>query len=373
MLYVLILIIKKRQIVFHKNMSWLFLWMFITLLFTFNTEVISFNISYHLWMIFNVLFVFLFYQLHDLEQHVLLSLYIDSFVIMATVGIIQFILGVLGIQLSTITQWWIQGVLPRINGFSYEPSYYSTYMILGWGMCFYFMNFSKENLNLKMIFNLSVKNVYWLLTLAIILSSSRMAIIFIVCIEIFIKLIYPFKNKKIVKATLKKMFLFLLLFLLLILIIVFINKYVYDLEFLLAGLGINGGTAHSKMERINKLETTLEIFKNHYLFGTGLGGVNVETAKFNGLNPFMVDLSTITSINVTAELLLASGLIGFICFVVYIFKVFKLYNRADRYTKALLIGFAFIIFMLQMNQNILRPYFWIHLALIIYNEKNIIE
>lgn len=369
MVYILILSIKRKKLNVSIDMIWLFLWVFITLLFTFNTDVVSFNISYHAWMIFNVIFVFSFYQLNGLKQNKIICLYIDSFIILAFVGIIQFILGILGFQLSTITQWWIQGVLPRINGLCYEPSYYSTYMILGWGICFYLVYFFKDKLDLKLMFNFSVKQVYWLLTLAIVLSSSRMGIVFIVFCELFIKFIYPLKDAKIKKSTVKNCFIFLMFIIILILVIYIINKYIYSLDFLLAGLGINGGTAHSKVERITKMETTLEIFKNHYLFGTGLGGVNVEMAKASGLNPFAVDLSSTTSVNVTTELLLASGIIGFLCFAIYIFKLFKLFNKVDIYTKSLLVSFAFILIMLQMNQNILRPYFWIHLGVILYIKK----
>ena len=44
---------------------------------------------------------------------------------------IQFALPVLGLGAPLVKQWWIPGFLPRVNGFSYEPSYLATYLLIG--------------------------------------------------------------------------------------------------------------------------------------------------------------------------------------------------------------------------------------------------
>lgn len=61
--------------------------------------------------------------------------YIICFFIMGIIGLIQWLLQFFDIYFF-VTQ--ISNMY-RCNGFSYEPSYYSTYMIMGWTVCAYLL------------------------------------------------------------------------------------------------------------------------------------------------------------------------------------------------------------------------------------------
>ena len=102
------------------------IWAVLVLLFTFNTVLPSINLGYNLWLIFNILVIFSIVRLIKDKDMLfrIFRLYIISFIAMGIIGILQFLCGVIGIDNVYITQWWVPGVLPRVNGFSFEPSYY---------------------------------------------------------------------------------------------------------------------------------------------------------------------------------------------------------------------------------------------------------
>ena len=62
---------------------------------------------------------------------ILLKLYLASYAFVAAFGIVQFISPILGGPALLVEQWWLPGRVPRVNGFSYEPSYFATYLIMG--------------------------------------------------------------------------------------------------------------------------------------------------------------------------------------------------------------------------------------------------
>src|SRR5581483_9794397 len=45
--------------------------------------------------------------------------------------ILQFVLPLFGYPSPFVTEWWIKDQLARANGFSYEPSYLGTYLLIG--------------------------------------------------------------------------------------------------------------------------------------------------------------------------------------------------------------------------------------------------
>lgn len=95
----------------------------------------------------------------------------------------------------------------------------------------------------------------------------------------------------------------------------------------------------------------------------GIVITNNETAKqFEGMNIFV-------------ETLAGSGIIGFIFFLIFLISVFYypyiqsrfLFKNREFIEEAILIRSLFwsgvaLLFMLNFNQNILRPYLWIHLG-----------
>ena len=369
------IIIKNRKIVMPIGIKSAIIWGVILILCTFNTILPSINIAYHLWLVFDIAIIFCFTQLINDEDKndKVIKLYIISFFIMAIVGILEFIISICGIEIPYITQWWIQGKLPRINGFSFEPSYYATYLIIGWVMCRVLVENHWREIKHLLIILLTI-------TLAIVLSSSRIGIVLIFLFEICILI------KNIIKKTHKKYILTMIILgsIGLLLTIYMLNQDNY--RFLLQGTGLNGSSAHSVTEREENLLNVLEVFKESPFIGKGLGGIYAEMANNKGLDVYSVDVQDAASgICVFAEILAASGIFGFIFFMLYIIKLIylplkKIKEDIEPKYKAVIKGLIFSLIMeliiLQFNQNILRVYVWIHIAIIssyyrfIINKKN---
>jgi len=147
-----LLIFKKRII--YIEFQYIMVWAVFNIIFIPNTTILTRSIGYGVWLILSLFVVILFSTIiNKLESFTkVFRLYIYSFTFIALFGLIQFSLGLFGIDIY-VQQWWIYKVLPRINGFSYEPSYYGSYLIIGWSVLLYL--FIKNNLffnNLDLIF-----------------------------------------------------------------------------------------------------------------------------------------------------------------------------------------------------------------------------
>ncbi|MGA8597744.1 MAG: hypothetical protein WB676_23765, partial [Bryobacteraceae bacterium] len=141
----------------------------------------------------------------------------------------------------------------------------------------------------------------------------------------------------------------------------------------LNGTGISNTAAHSVIERENSLEDTLRVFIEHPLIGQGLGGVSSAIGDLYGEKVQSFEASKdFEGMSVFAEVLAASGVIGVIPFVFFLVatirKPLKLARTAAPLDASLLrslvrsLVFAWAI--LQFNQNLLRPYLWLHLAIL---------
>jgi len=213
-------------------------------------------------------------------------------------------------------------------------------------------------------------------TIAIILSTSRIGIIMLILFELG-NFIYNF-----VKALIDKKYKNFLTYLLIIvcsilgiiLSIYLIDKYVFDLKFLLNGTGLNGTSAHSFLDRFQGAIDVLKVFQKSPFIGYGLGGIYTEVANLYDI----YDFSNIQDVGLTfcvfAEALAASGIIGFIFLLIYFWNLFyKPINKGLKLSKnkyklffiALVLALVFELIILQFNQNILRQYLWIHIGIIV--------
>lgn len=367
-------IIKSRKIKTPLAITFLIIWAAFVLLGTFNTIIPSFNFAYHLWLIFNILILYGFtnYFGEKYNLKLIIKLYLLSFIIVSIFGIIQFLLPFIGINPPLVQQWWIPGQLIRANGFSYEPSYYATYLLIGWVMFRILFKFNKSFIEDKkfIIIGLIVT------TISIILSTSRMGIIMLVLFELC-NFAYNF-FKTLVDRNYKLFFTYLLAIICsllgIVLIIYMIDKYIIDLNFLLNGTGLNGAPAHSFLDRFKGAIDVFIVFTKSPLLGYGYGGVYTEVALLNNMNVFNGNIQDLgVTFCVFAEALAASGIIGFIFLMIYfiiiclkpIIKSFKIKNEQDKiFLISLAISLIFELIILQFNQNILRLYLWIHMALL---------
>ena len=82
-----------------------------------HTTFLVRNIGYAFWLTFSVLLVFATVELFDTRASVLalIRVYLYSFLSVALFGILQFSLPVVGLGSPLVTQWWIPGLIARIN------------------------------------------------------------------------------------------------------------------------------------------------------------------------------------------------------------------------------------------------------------------
>lgn len=375
-LYEMILIFHKKRFIVPVGFRYLLMWSFFIIAFIANIAFTQRSIIYALWLITNILLVFFMVNYFQKQKNVyeLLRVYIISFAIVALFGLYQFFAPFLGLEPVLVTQWWVQGSLARINGFSYEPSYFSTYLLIGWIMNFYFL---EEGIYLlkKEIMQL----IYIIETLALILSSSRLGWIIMILIymenpckitfHLCRKIICGYIERKLLK---KCLYVFLFLSLCGMIFVEFVD--IDQFKFLLSGIGILENVAsHSVDERMEAMQKTLKIFLNNPLIGVSLGGIAPSIADMQGIAIRNIDdLKNSEGLGVFLEILAASGIVGFIVFILYLKKIMNSFwnlhkkdkSKMNYIIKPLMVAFWGEIIALQFNQNILRTYLWIHIAIL---------
>jgi len=161
-----------------------------------------------------------------------------------------------------------------------------------------------------------------------------------------------------------------------ILLIIVIINYWNEINFLFSGLGIFGSSSHSSAPRIKTMIDTFRIFLKSPIIGYSLGGIPSAIAQLKGYNiSTQIEAKNYEGMNIFLEVLAASGIIGYIFFLLFIyllyFKAFKIakaiYYKNFTYSiivKSLIFSLFWEMFILSMNQNILRPYLWIAIGML---------
>ena len=364
LIYVLLIVVKKNKIVVPLGFLPLIIWMVFQIIFLPNTTFIERSIGYILWMIFNLFMIFTVVNLLTSEDRLKSTMrcYIRSFFAVGLFGIIQFISPVIGIGKPLIVQWWIKDLVPRVNGFSYEPSYYATYMLIGWIVSFYLLWYKSELFSSR-----ETKLIFFTCTFAMILSSSRMGILVMgmfIGWQIIKKILTGKINKWLMRVVIIG-----------IAFCIVLSPFIIEkAEIFLNGTGLRGTSSHSISERSEKLIDTLQVFMDSPLRGVSLGGVSSAIAKqYEVVVTNQSDAKSFEGMNVFAEVLAASGLIGVIPFIIFLLSIYMNVKRIAsmvnfREYKIWLLGlleaFIFLLIILQFNQNILRPYLWLHISMI---------
>src|SRR6185312_11963478 len=225
--------------------------------------------------------------------------------------------------------------------------------------------------------------IYWLALIGIVLSSSRMGIVFVIA-EILLAQLAPWLS------FLKDLTRFRIVwrhagalapsFAVIALLSAAIIGTARELRdnpatmlMLLNGTGLSNTAAHSVVERENSFEDTLDAFVEHPVIGRSLGGVSYAIGQAHGEDLHSFEASKqFEGMNIFAEVLAASGVVGIIPFVFFlaalIGKPWKLAKNIAPGNAALLRSLVrsllFVLAILQFNQNILRPYLWIHVAIL---------
>ncbi len=339
------------------------IWSGFLIVFIPNTPLLSRNIGYIVWLYIHFVFITIAsYYIHAVNVNQIVKLYLLSFLIVSLFGLLQFFVALFGVSML-VEQWWIDGRLARINAFSYEPSYFATYLLIGFSFAYYLQRNKIATFGKLPLYTVIISGS------ALVLSTSRMGIMLtaiqVLCFEVLVK-----------RKSFNQLLFFLIGF-----VVVLGGIFLYiasneNLGFLLAGLGILGGSDHSSAERLDGFLTQLAIFSRSPFKGYSLGGVSQAIAFEKGVTSISQETIKIydVSINIFLEVLTASGIIGFLFFMLYIYytiaKPLRFARREELLTsdavllKALIWSLLFELLILCFNQNILRAYLWIHIALI---------
>jgi hypothetical protein len=360
---------------------WLLAWCGIQLAFVPVAEFWQKSLGYCVWLVLNIAMSFAMVNIFagNLPRlQTLLKIYLSSFIFAACFGIIQFVLPIMGGPALLVEQWWLPGRVPRVNGFSFEPSYYATYLIMGL-VCLGSLRRSgiKEFRGKPWAFS------YFLMIIAMIVCSSRIGIGFVL-LELSIR---PLRSlaKMVRKPSLLLRFhvsggKILILAACVWITCVAIGKVVdwfeddpQTIRIVVSGTGLLGTAAHSVDEREDHFDDTLKVIADHPWMGASLGGVTESIASYVGHKPQnFEETKRFEGQSVFAEVVAASGIPGsipFFCFIViYLVAPLRLARTASPFQaawlRALVLSLVVEWTILQFNQNILRLYLWVHIAVL---------
>jgi len=354
----------------------LFLFCFVSFISSLNSLFALKSLIYSLWIVFNALTVvfLIWFASHNKLRNLdwILKIYFYSFFAVSIFGLYQLLLPFLiGDKTPFVKQWWQQYTIARINGFSFEPSFFATYLLMGCFIWFILWLRNNDIIKYKSIIVITI-------SLVIVLSSSRIGWIGIVMMVAYG--LYEFIGHHIVtrKFTVQGMKFFIAFSMLVLVGIIAFLVIISNQEtfkFLFKGTGLFGTTEYTYSMRNDRTMETIKVFldkPSNIIIGVGPGGVG---AYINRSPESFTKLWATEPNNITAEILASVGIIGFGIFVWFIAGIFKrlwiLYknnNVVRRYRTvclALFSGLAIELIILQFNQNYLRPYLWLHIGICI--------
>ncbi|MCQ2516058.1 MAG: O-antigen ligase family protein [Saccharofermentans sp.] len=345
------------------------------IVFCFNTVFIlnsrtAFNaIGYDLWLLLDIIQILAFSYYLSTQETIasIIRKYIICFDAFAVLGLLQWLL-----QFFNINFFIMQiSAMHRSNGFSYEPSFYATYMLMGAIVCLYLV----EKRNYRSMNSVFLYVSTLLIVAALILSTSRMGLLVlaiymvfrgVVCLNSYIRM----------RASWVKLLFTLMPILAGLGVIAVIIALELEVEFVLTyfnGLGIGGTASHSADIRMSSTQDTWNLFLSSPFIGCSLGGIDAAI-----LHSKLIGYTTAgngsASMSVALEALCAYGVFGAFFFFKYIYdlsfgsflklKKHKGDNKDREMVNAMILAFVFEFGILQFNQNILRPPFWVHIALL---------
>lgn len=328
-------------------------------------------VAYDIWLIFDAVEILIF--THYLSrQETLASLvrkYILCFDALSLVGWLQFILQFFGINFF-VRQFH---EMHRTNGFSLEPSYYATYLLMGCVICLYLLEtHNYRAMDRRMLLLSTILNVGALLT-----STSRMGWLMLAAYIGLRSLLAFYLQIKAGQTNLLRLLLLLVpigFAVLVVAVVIGIQLENPTVLLYTQGLGFGNDDAHSSGARFGVLADTWATFRSSPLAGCSFGGLDAAVAANKGIYKDVIKNGEF-SICVSVEALVALGVFGAVFFFKYIWdlsvgcylraKRLSCVGREDRQLLvALLLAHVFIFAILQFNQNILRPVYWTHLMLI---------
>jgi hypothetical protein len=375
--------IQQGQILWPRGATALALWMIVQAMFVPLSGVISIGLVFFVLLLFTVVSVLALVQLYGQSEHIelLMRMYLLSYVFVAAFGLMQFLLPVFGLPSPLVIQWISYGRLARINGFSYEPSYFATYLAMGWIMLVE-LQISKARI-------VSGRRWRWatvIVTAALFLSTSKtawgfMILEFVLRATPWLWRILKRSREDLLQGRIRisipsrsTVMYGLVLLVFLGVGARFVLHFVSDPAIFLSGTGLASQPAHSLNTRVGVAMQTLEAYKEHPFIGRSLGGVAIYIASRSGIQINSLQMVRLFwGFPVIMDVLVASGLFGFIPFLVFLYaNTFGALRVATRFwpderakwVRALARAMIFEWMLLMVDQNLLRTYLWFHFSMV---------
>jgi hypothetical protein len=378
--------IQNGRLLWPRGSSSLSVWMLVQLILIPLGGVLFIGVEFYLQLIFMAFCIFALVQLYGQSDLIesLMRMYLLSYIFAALFGLFEFIIpffGLVSLENVLIRQWIIHGKVARISGFNYEPSYYATYLIMGWIMLVE-LRVSKAKIAEGTLWKWATIAV----TAALILSSSKTAWIFMI-VELIARA-FPFLAKNF-RAFMREWFGGRVLtprvsrhivrnaFVLVIMLVIgaaFLSQFIKDPAIFLSGTGLGHQPAHSLNDRSGAARATIDAFKEHPFVGRSLGGVAVYIASRDGIIVTTLEQAhSYWGFPVLMDVLVASGIFGFIPFLMFLyantFGALRLASRLwpqerAKWVRALARAMIFEWLALMSDQNLLRIYIWFHIAMV---------
>jgi hypothetical protein len=336
-------------------------WTVFVLIFVPNTPFLLRNVGYAAWLLLDAAFVFSVVQVINSRAKLkfILRWYAVSFGSIAAFGLLQFFLPFVGVTPPLLRQWWIPGHLARVNGLSYEPSYFAGYMVTGW------IFLTSLAMHRSSLFS---RRTMWILialsSAVLIVCGSRSGWLLMIAWAIW-NLFRVLKRKPL------RLGVGVLLAAALAAYSVHgIRSAAQTNDVFLSGTGLAGTAAYSIEGRVRGFRDTLQVFVDNPLIGVSLGGIIPAIASMHGklaVHQSDTKLGARQSQGTTAEALAATGIFGFPFYVLYIFGLIwkpRKLLRSSPELRALVNSFVAAMIVMQFQTNILQGYVWLEIALL---------
>jgi O-antigen ligase len=376
-------VIQTGTVLWPRGSNSLAMWMVIQAAFLPLSGVISIGLTFYALLLFTVLSVLALVQLFGMSDLIepLMRTYLVSFVVIAVIGLVQFALPLMGLPSFMVQQWIVHGRVARISAFSYEPSFYVTYLTMGWIMLVE-LRHSKARITQGQRWRWATI----LVTASLFLSTSKTAWVFML-LEGALRLAPPaWRSFRSLLTDLRRGRIFvripgrvllrngLILCLVCIAGAFVLSKFIASPAIFLSGTGLAHQPAHSVNTRLDVFRQTVDAFKQHPFIGRSLGGVSIYIAAVQGIQVTSMEMvRKFWGFPVLMDVLVASGIYGFIPFLIFMYAntvrplllATRLWpDERAKWTRALARAMIFEWMLLMVDQNLLRTYLWFQISMV---------